>query len=304
LTELPFGQLAAGLIAGLLAVVSVFGLLRAKGPLVLVMLGLLVGIPLAGFAAYVIVPGREPDFDAMLLAGIPALIALGAAILVYSVIGVRRGPLTRRTVTILTTGTIVLWEGIVLALSIVLAQWQPVSAVANVAVNVLWLLLWIPKNTRRLNAESSVEIAAPRSRVFDFLAQPSNWPLFDEDLVSVAARPPAAIAAGSEIVQVSRYEAQVRGPRLLPDTVETTAVVTAVVPDESISTRASASPSTSELELRDTVTGSVLVARSRMEIPFRAAILGAVVVLMSQRSRRAARAARNLARLKEILEQA
>ena len=267
-----------------------------------IMLGLLVAVPLAGFAAYVIVPGREPDFDAMLLAGIPALIGLGAAVVLYSVIGVRRGPLTRATVTILTAATIVLWEGIVVALSIVLAQWQPAFAVANGAVNVLWLLVWIPNLMRRFKVETSVEIAVPRGRVFDFLARPANWPLFDEDLVSVAALPPGAVARGSEIVQVSRYEAQVRGPRLLPDTVETTAVVTAVVPDQLISTRAAASASTSELELRDIATGSVLVARGSIEIPFRAAILGAVVVLLSQQSRRASKARRNLERLKALLE--
>ena len=75
-----------------------------------------------------------------------------------------------------------------------------------------------------------------------------------------------------------------------------------MVPDVSISTRAAASASTSELELRDAAGGSVLVARRRIEIPFRAAILGAVVVLLSQRLRRAAKARRNLDRLKALLE--
>ena len=192
MNELPVWQLAAGGIAVILALLSVFALVRSRGPLLGVMLGLLVAVPLAGFAAYAVVPGRTPDLDSILLAWIPALIALGGAAAVLAVALTRRGPLSRSTLAVLTAGTIVLWEGLVLALSVVLAQWQPAFALANVALNVLWLVVWIPAGMRRLDSQTSVEIAAPRSRVFDFLAQPSNWPLFDEDLVSVAVRPPGA----------------------------------------------------------------------------------------------------------------
>jgi hypothetical protein len=267
------------------------------------MLGLLLAVPFVGFAAYAIVPGRTPDLDAILVAWMPAASALVGGGLVVATVASRR-PMTGPRLLAVSAGTVMLWEGLVVALSIVLAQWQPAYAIANLALNAAWLLFWIPAHLRRLGGQTTVEIRAPRSRVYEFLAQPTNWPSFDEDAVTVSVRPAGELATGSEIVEVRRYEAAVRGPRMLPDTVEVVAVVTAMAADQAITTRAAAGSSTAEYLFTDTATGMAMSIRARITIPYRAAILGAAVVLWPQRRGRAAKARRNLARLKELLEQA
>ena len=299
---LPFWQLAAGTFAAVLAVLGALALIRTKGPIVAVMAGLLIAVPFAGFAAYAIVPARTPNLDGILVAWIPALIALaGGAITVATVAG--RRPLTGPRLFAASVGTVMLWEGIVVALSIVLAQWQPAFAIANVALNAAWLIVWIPVQLRRLGGETTVEIQAPTARVYEFISQPLNWPLFDEDAVSVNVRPAGDLAVGSEIVQIRRYEAAVRGPRIMADTLEVVAIVTGMVTEESITTRAATGTSTAEYRFASTAAGTAMSIRVRITVPYRAAILGAATVLWSQRSARAAKAKRNLARLKTLLEQ-
>lgn len=267
-----------------------------------VIVGLLIAVPFLGFVAYAIVPGRTPDLDRILLAWIPALIALAGGAVLVSATG-RRRPLTRSRLVAAIAGTIALWEGIVVALSIVLAQWQPAYALANIALNALWVLLWIPVKLRRFGGETAVEIRAPRSRVFAFVAAPSNWPQFDEDAVSVQIRPPSELRAGSEIVEIRRYDAAVRGPRMLPDTVETVAVVTQLVPDQAIATRAAAGASTAEYVFSETAAGTSVTIKAQVTIPYAAAVIGAVLGFAAQRPARQAKAKRSLARLKELLEQ-
>lgn len=59
---------------------------------------------------------------------------------------------------------------------------------------------------------SAVDIAAPRARVYLFIADPLNWPAYQEDLESVEVKPPGRLAAGSVVTATQRYETQVRGP--------------------------------------------------------------------------------------------
>jgi hypothetical protein len=300
--ELPFWQLTAGVLAAVFAVLGAGAFVRTKGPLVAVMVGLLLAVPFAGFMAYSIVPGRKPDLDAMLVAWIPASIALAGGVAVVASVAGRR-PLTAPRLVAAGIGTVVLWEGVVVAVSIVLAQWQPAYAVANIALNAVWLAVWLPSGLRGVGGETTVEILAPKARVFEFLARPSNWPQFDEDAVSATVRPSGDLAVGTEIVQVRRYEAAIRGPRMLPDTVEVVAVVTGLVPEESIATRSAAGSATAEYAFAGTAAATALTIRGRVTVPYRAAILGAAIVLWSQRASRAAKARRNLARLKALLEQ-
>ena len=90
---------------------------------------------------------------------------------------------------------------------------------------------------------------------------------------------------------------------MLPDTVEVVAVVTGLVPEESIATRSAAGLATAEYAFAGTAAATALTIRGRVTVPYRAAILGAAIVLWSQRASRAAKARRNLARLKALLEQ-
>jgi uncharacterized membrane protein len=214
-----------------------------------------------------------------------------------------RGPLSAARLQSVGLATLVLWQGIVVAISAFLAQWQPAFAVANLAVDVCWILLWIPRRARELRSEASVEIAAARARVYSFLADPTNWPRYDADLVSVTVHPPGALAAGSEVTQVRRYERAVRGPAMLPDTVEARSVVIGVRVGESIATEGRDGAARSTLRFADQDSGTRVVTQLRVTVPLRVALLGGVIALHAERDKRRTKARENLARLKAILEQ-
>ena len=81
----------------------------------------------------------------------------------------RREALTFQNLELLSNGTLLVYGAVVIALSDVLALWQPVYGIANVAVNVLWALVWAPRRWRESSLISAITIEAPVSRVFGFL---------------------------------------------------------------------------------------------------------------------------------------
>jgi len=192
----------------------------------------------------------------------------------------------------------------VLGISDLLGLWQPAWAAANVCLNAAWVLAWIPRRLRTSATETAVEIAAPLARVYSFIADPANWPAYQEDIVSVSVRPAGSLAPGTEVSVTQRYESGVRGPRMLPDTITTTSVVDEVTADAALSMHLAERPaSRSRLEFSQTGAGRTRIATTaHVVVPFRFAVFGAVVELWFRRGERAAKAQRNLERLKRILE--
>lgn len=301
---LPLGQLAAGFIAFTFIVLGAVAMLRYPRPIMAVLLLLLLGFPTLGLAAYAIDPGPPPDPGVLLwLAFVPAIGGLVAGTWMLVFMTRRRQSLTMANIELLSNGTLVLYGGAVLALADFLAIWQPGFAIADVAVNALWVLLWVPRRIRTSAVESTVEIAAPRARVYSFVADPANWPRYQEAVVSVAVRPQGALSPGSEVSVTQRYESPIRGPRLLPDTITTDSVVDAVEPERSISMHiAGRVLSTSTTEFADSAGGTRITTRARAIAPFRMAVFGALVELRALKQARLARAQRNLEALKRLLE--
>lgn len=166
-----------------------------------------------------------------------------------------------------------------------------------------WAAAWIPRRFRESSVDSAVDIAAPRSRVYDFIANPLNWPRYQEAVVSVSLQPPGLLAVGSEVKVKSRYESHVRGPRMLPDIIETTSIVTGLEPGRSIGMQIANRPSsTATTEFEDAGSGTRMKTRAYSLAPYRLGVFGALIELRSQRGERLARAQRSLARLKELLE--
>jgi len=54
----------------------------------------------------------------------------------------------------------------ILVVSAVMLNFAPWLGIANLAANVLWTCLWIPKRMRTYTMETSVEIAASQQTVF------------------------------------------------------------------------------------------------------------------------------------------
>ena len=174
---MPVWQLAAGFLAVLMVVIGAVSLIRYSRPVMLVILGFVLLIPALGWAAYAFVPGPPPSFGPLLwLAFIPALAGLAGGVWMLAWMSARRDALTFANIELLSNGTLVVYASLILALSGVLALWQPVYAIANVAVTAVWLVAWAPRRLRATRIESAVEIKAPLARVYSFLADPSNWP--------------------------------------------------------------------------------------------------------------------------------
>src|SRR5579862_6950775 len=207
-------------------VVGVVSLVRYPRPVMLVVLGFVVLIPAAGWAAYAIVPGPAPHPGLLLwLAFVPAGVGLIGGVWMLAWMGARRDALTFAHLELLSNGTLVVYAALIIALSDVLALWQPAWAVANVCASALWLAAWAPRRMRETGIEATVEIQAPLARVYSFLVDPANWPRYQEGLEVVAVRPPGPLAAGSEVVLRQRHESHVRGPKLLPEVIETASIV-------------------------------------------------------------------------------
>lgn len=297
-------QLSAAFIAAVLFALGAAALVRSTSIYVVVALGLLVTVPFAGLVTYAVAPRPLPDSGRFVdLALIPALIALAAG--VYAVVGAanRSKPLTPGTLDSLVIAYVVLWIGIVLAISAFLALWEPAFAIANLVLNALWLLFWVVPRTRSLRGTTAVEIAAPRDRVFAFMTDSANWASYDEQLVSATPAPPGALRAGSRVTEVRHFDSPVRGPRMLPQTVEVVTEVTDMVPGVSFDMRDGRHIVRSTTSYAETAGGTTVSIDVRISVPFHQAFLGGILMLRSTRDVRRARAERNLARLKALLEQ-
>jgi Zn-dependent protease with chaperone function len=159
--DLSVWQLTAGFLAAVLLIIGVVAFIRYSRPTMLVILGLLIAIPAIGFAAYAIVPGPEPHTTTLLwLAFVPAVTGLGAGVWMLAWMSARREALTFQNIELLSNGTLIAYGGLVLALSDVLGLWQPLYAIANVAVNAAWALAWAPRRWRRSSLITAIEIRA------------------------------------------------------------------------------------------------------------------------------------------------
>ncbi len=301
---MPFWQLTAAFLAVIFVLIGTVALVRFPRPLMLVTLGLILVIPTLAVGTYAIAPGPVPQPGTLLwLAFIPALAGLAAGAWMLAWMAQRRDSLNVSQIELMSNGMLVAFGGLVLALSDVVALWQPWFAVANLVLNMGWAAVWVPRRLRESKTESSVDIKAPRSHVYDFIADPLNWPRYQEGLVSVVVQPPGALAVGSTVKVKSRYESHVRGPRMLPDVIETTSTFTAVEADRSISMQVANRPSsTATTSFVDAGAGTRITTRAYSLAPYRLAVFGALIELRSQRAERLARAQRSLARLKAILE--
>ena len=304
MAELPLGQLAAGFLAATFALLALIGFLRYPRPLMVVVVALLLGIPIAGLAAYAVTPGPAPHPGPLLwLAFIPAVAGVAAGVWMLAWMSRRRSSLTFANLELLSNGTLISYGGLILGISDVLALWQPVWAIANLCVNAAWILLWVPRRLRLSIIESSVEIGAPLARVYSYIADPSNWPSYQEDVVSVVIEPAGALEVGSQVTVTQRYQSGVRRPRMLPDTITTLSMVDEVVGDRVLSMHlAGRAAARSRMEFAETPAGTRITTSARALAPFQMAVFGALVELRTQRGARLARARRNLERLKQLLE--
>ncbi len=305
MADLSVWQLTAGFLAAILVFIGAMSLVRYSRPVMLVILGFVLLIPAAGWAAYAIVPGPEPHLGPVLwLAFIPAVLGLAVGVWMLAWMSARRDALTFANIELLSNGTLIVYAALIVALSDVLALWQPAWAIANVCASALWLLAWAPPRLRETRIDSSVEINASVARVYSFLVDPMNWPRYQDGLEVVAVRPAGPLAAGSEVVLRQHYDSHIHGPKMLPEVIETASVVSSVTPERELAMHLANRPaSTATFAFAAAGEGrTTLRSVAQSVAPYRLAVFGALIELRTQRGERQVRAQRSLARLQELLE--
>ena len=306
MSELPAGQLVAAFLALVFFGLFVLGLVRFSRVPMLVMLLSLLGIPTVGFAVYAVTGGAISSPNVITFA--LAFAFFGLAVVVVSVIlSATAGP--ARTFGSMHRAlplTLLFWPCAVAAITGLVFFLEPWFAVVNLAANAVWFTIWVPRPFRTVGSHAVYTIAAPREKVFAFITDPANWPLYNPDVVSATVRPAAPLATGSEILMRQRVQyAGLRGPRLLlPETVDVTALVTELVPGEVFSNRRTDGPDASDcIRLASEDGKTVVTTTAHALLPYRYAILGARLEMALNRERAAAVRRRRQARLRELLEQ-
>ena len=303
---MPFGQLFAGWLVILFLAIGAVGFIRLSRVPTLVVVISWLGVPILAFATYVFAPQPLGSFDTINV-GL-ASVAFGLALALASVLlriakpsGTFRSLLRRAPLFLLA------WPCVVVAISSLVFPFEPAFAVANILLNALWFLMWIPRSLRRMVNTDSYELPASPERVFAYVSRPANWPLYRHELQSAEARPDGPLREGTEIIARRRIEYRgLRGPRLLlPAAVESVEVVTAVLEDQMIATRRSDGvDATATLEFRPAAGARTLVSmRSSVVLPYRLAVVGGAIEAQLGKVRQRQMSLDARARLGKLLEQ-
>ena len=306
MAELPTGQLIAAIFAALLILVGVIGIVRLTNVTMVILLFSFLAIPTLGLIAYVIAPRPPMPVDFVYLSlpfALAALIAFSAGMLL-ALIG-RKTPrfssMHRRVPLVL-----IAWPCVVMAISGMVAIFEPGFAAANLAANGVWFLLWLPRPMRRVNTTNSYELAASPARVFDLVSQPTNWPLYNKSLEAATVTPPGQLAVGSLITLRHHVEYPgLRGPRMLvPKSIDLTSVVTRLVPNQVLATRRTDLPDSSdETVLTPTADGGTRITGRAMNVlAYRYAVLGTRVGVWRDRAKVQAAVKERQERVRALLE--
>lgn len=207
-----WAQLLAGSIAAALVILIIAASWRWRLRSTTVLFMLMFGLPALGFGFYAIRSGPNPNLD-IIVALVILLYATGAMLIVAGLVRrIRRGRPTvwdmatdsrRYLIALIARWLQVLW------FSSLLYLFEPGFAIATVALNVVWMIVWLPSRLRTSSRRVETDIAASPTRVFDFVSDVRNWRLYRDDVELVSLSPDGPLGEGSE------YAARVAVPETM-----------------------------------------------------------------------------------------
>lgn len=257
-------QLFAGGFSAVLVVVVVAASIRWRLPSVSAVYALMFAVPALGFAEYAVVGGPGPDLDlAYNLAGIlyGLVLILGTSAVVLRIR--RRGkPAVWNMATDSRRYAIALafrWM-MVLAISAAVYVFEPAFGIVNVCLNLVWMIAWLPRRFRTRTQRTETEIAAPPKRVFEFVRDVRNWPLYRDDVELIRVSPDGPLAAGSEYVARVVIPESIR--RASYRHVESRYRVTSMLPDRAYEVRLLDLSGSVRTELEQTPSGTTRLSRT------------------------------------------
>jgi polyketide cyclase/dehydrase/lipid transport protein len=294
-------QFAALILAVFLTTAWLVTGLRGQRPASLVLSTLMFLVPAAGFAFYAIAGGPQPALS-VLLPLVALLYAVGVIGMLIAIIRRRRsdtialGSLDRRVARGFAFRLLLtLW------LTALLFVFEPLFAIVNVVVNVLWEAIWISRRTRTTTYSHVAPIAAPPQEVFDFIANPGNWPRYRDDVVVVDLEPPGPLRTGSRYTARGPMPATIRG--IKERQLEMHIAVLEVVPGRSISSANVARPADVSVTVVEGANGGCrIVFRNSSTSSFIQASQGVMLGVPREASTLKATLDKRMARLNEIFE--
>jgi hypothetical protein len=196
-------QIFAGAIAVALTLLVVVSIIRWRLPSATAIFLLIFAVPAAAFATYAIRSGPAPNLTAVAVLAV-ILYAAGVVVVAYGIVRrLRRG---KPSVWVMVTdarrqmaGLIARWL-LVLWISALVFLFEPAFAIANLAVNALWMVAWLPRRFRTWSSRVETDITAPPERVFEFVSDVRNWKLYRDDVELLSVKPDGPLASGSEYV--------------------------------------------------------------------------------------------------------
>jgi hypothetical protein len=303
---LAFWQLTAVAVAVVFVIISVVAVLRLQQLPTVVLVLSLMAIPTLGLVAFALNPQPISNFDAVAVAlpfiGIAFVLLLANLALRMSSRSTQSFAAMHRRVPLF----LIAWPCIVAAISVFIYLFEPAFAIANVAVNAAWFATWLPRGVRRHGASTSYVIAAPRSRVFAYISDPSHWTQYNPGIESVSVNPAGPLAVGSEITFRQRVAYPgLRGPRmLLPSAIEMKSRVTRIEAGVMIATRrVDLHDSSDSVELADVDGRTQVTTKVQNVLSYRYAVLGMRLAVVLNRRRLMATVAGRQAKLKQLLEE-
>jgi hypothetical protein len=277
--------------------------LRTTGALVLASL---LFLPAAlGFAAYTAFPGPAPHGSFVFLLSLFAY----ATALVLTIISIVRRIRPRpvdvtvaaydRAVTRTLVGRLV----VTIWMTALLFTFEPFFALANLALNALWEVVWIPKRWRTSIDEHVTDVAADPKVVFDYISDPAHWPEYRDDVELLDVQPPGRFQVGTRYVVGIPLPGVQRGGKRRR--LEITYVISEVVPGESYTaTLPDRRGNTATTRVSATPDGSRITVRTETLVPFALASQAGVLGIPAQRAAQSTVQAKRSAALKRILEAA
>lgn len=180
------------------------------------------------------------------------------------------------------------------------ATFEPLFAIANLAAICAWVAVCIPRRWRHGADELSVELAARPADVYQFLVQPTNWPLY-QDVEDVTLSPDGPLRVGSEVTTRRTIPGSGHGVNSKPTWVTVTTRITALEPGVSYTAVTVGRDDRVATEVRASGTGTRLTTRVDRTLPLTDAILGMMLEYRAELAARRKASLQTLQRLDELI---
>src|SRR5260370_26730099 len=158
-------------------------------------------VPTLGLAFYGVTVGPPPQ-STWLVWPATALVAVAVLVAILNLRSRRRlasGLTTYRMLAGQHRLTLFFRISAVIGFSVYLYMFEPLFAVLNFAASAAVGCIWVPRRCRAISYEASIEVTAAAARVWAFLSDPVSWPLWQEELDAVSARPAGPVVVGRHV---------------------------------------------------------------------------------------------------------